>query len=223
MEHNLSPLSSLLQGRKPPTDRWSPQLLQCGPLPPGVTLHKPPRTSGSQLRGREGRPPVDQTESRAEPLASWEREGPSWRFLLFPPLTQQSKGSPLNSVLRNSRSCSRPKMSPISSLKPKLQRSTRSLVGIVTLQGERILGRAAVQFGVSFWLEEMAAVAGKAITHIQFVCQLYPFLDRKALLTVNHILVGQLQCAPQGAALEDHLAIRAAAEFLQSFGYFQFN
>lgn len=209
------------KGRKPPTDRWSPQLLQCGPLHPGVTLHKPPKTSGSRLRGRESTPPVDQAGRRAEPLlASWERDGPSSQFLLFPPQTQQSKCSPLNSVLRNSRSCSRPKMSPISSLKPKLQRSTRSLVGIVTLQGKRVSGRAAMQFGCSSWLEVwMAAIAGEAIAQIQFVCQLCPFLDLEALLTVSHILVGQLQCALQGAALEDHLEIRAATEFLQSIGH----
>lgn len=58
---------------------------------------------------------------------------------------------------------------------------------------------------------------------IQFVCRLYPFLDQEALLTVSHILVGKLQGALQGAALEDHLEIRAAEEFLQSFGYFQLN
>lgn len=170
------------KGRKPPTDRWSPQLLQCGPLPPGVTLHKPPKTSGSRLRGRESRPPVEQAGRRTEPLlASWEHDGPSSQFPFSPPRTQQSKCSPLNSVLRNSRSCSRPKMSPISSLKPKLQRSTRSLVGIVTLQGKRVLGRAAVQFGGSSWLEVwMAAIAGEATAQIQFVCQLCSFLGREA-------------------------------------------
>lgn len=51
--------------------------------------------------------------------------------------------SPLNSFLRNSRSCARPRGSIRSSLKLKPQRSTRSFVGVVTLRTMPALGLAA--------------------------------------------------------------------------------
>lgn len=50
--------------------------------------------------------------------------------------------SPLNSFLRKSRSCARPRGSVRSSLKLKPQRSTRSFVGVCTLWATPALGQA---------------------------------------------------------------------------------
>lgn len=50
--------------------------------------------------------------------------------------------SPLNSFLRKSRSCARPRGSVRSSLKLKPQRSTRSFVGVCTLRATPALGQA---------------------------------------------------------------------------------